>query len=145
MIWLRRAAGVSSLAAGCAAASRLLLADCEGSPSFDLSLLADEHYKAHFTSAYNAASRRHQAPAQASAHGAPEAAVAQDAAQLRVRQGIARHLMGKLGYSPQEVALLNEDVTRTQGTQAPPGRAPFQAEPQMPTKHRRMTVASKVL
>merc|ERR1711865_686393 len=109
---------LSTVALSCSAAASVLRAECnatpEPPPAFDFSLLstpaAGAHYKDHFTDAYNTASKRH-------ATGRKQSSP--DDAQLRVRRGIAKYLMCKLGYTAEELALVSEDVTRTQGVKSP--------------------------
>ena len=109
---------LSTVALSCSAAASVLRAECnatpESPPALDFSLLstpaAGAQYKEQFTDAYNTASKRH-------ATGRNQSSP--DDAQLRVRRSIAKYLMGKLGYTGEELAFVSEEVTRTQGVKSP--------------------------
>jgi len=82
----------------------------EGAPS------TPSAYKAQFAASYDAAAL--QSEARRAEHQQP-AGTGAEAAERRVRRGIATHLMSKLGYSAEELGQLGDDVLRMQGVSSP--------------------------
>eukprot|EP01047_Picozoa_sp_COSAG01_P005214 COSAG01_NODE_176_length_22957_cov_72.262096_21_plen_130_part_00 len=80
-----------------------------------------ETYKRQFADAYDVAALRCAAGTAVAPRSGydGEGEVDLDDDALRVRQGIARLLMGKLGYSEQELLALGRDVLRMQGVSSP--------------------------
>lgn len=86
-----------------------------GLGGYGLRDIPSKAYKAHFSEAYNAAAAKNAANV-AQRH---TDSGAEPEADRRVRLGIARHLMMKLGYTSEELDLIGEDVLRMQGVKSP--------------------------
>eukprot|EP00747_Dinoflagellata_sp_TGD_P048354 gnl/TRDRNA2_/TRDRNA2_145562_c1_seq2.p1 gnl/TRDRNA2_/TRDRNA2_145562_c1~~gnl/TRDRNA2_/TRDRNA2_145562_c1_seq2.p1 ORF type:complete len:390 (-),score=61.84 gnl/TRDRNA2_/TRDRNA2_145562_c1_seq2:174-1343(-) len=90
-------------------------ASANGLGGYGLGDIPSTAYKAHFSEAYDVAAAKSAANvARRLTQGDAE-----PTADRRVRLGIARHLMTKLGYTDEELDLIGEDVLRMQGVKSP--------------------------